>query len=268
MNAASTLKPDEYSRETARVMLQRHDVMREILAETIEAANKGQILESGRTKCPNTGRDGKIRDAFARHPRAIDLAPCRHERGGAWHTHVTEDELRYPENSLPDMANVVYGAIDVSIVVGTQTADVFMSAGDDEALIEEFENAIGEQVGSPKGLAEAMEAGRVNPVQSRKRVREALPNLFETHETNYAELDEAVDELFIEEAPRKLSSRDEVTSEPAHELIVNRLFSADSIDQAAEQADLGGVDLSGLVISTVLGNIVGEIANRVIWGER
>jgi len=270
---ATTIRVDEPSAETADEMMARDDIMRESLDETLSAAESGQILEAGRTNCPSHGRDGAIRGVLERFPRAVQLSSCRTDRGGSWHTHVTPGELRSPENSLPDMANVIYGALDVSIVVGYESADVFVSGDDDMVMRDAFHNAIGESFESPEGLYESITSGRVDPVTSRSRVREALSPLVSRRETGYPEMAQRVADLTPASfASPFQSSRDEATSDkPTGSIGYQQLraFDPQSFEAVAEDTEdlVGGVDISGLVISTIVGNVVGEIVNRTIWGE-
>ena len=91
MDEPQTISRDEMAMELATSMVEQRDIMRSILKETLRSAKMGHIREAGRTKCP---RSGEVRGSLQRFPRAIDLASCPVSKGGTWHTHVTEDEIR------------------------------------------------------------------------------------------------------------------------------------------------------------------------------
>lgn len=171
-------------------------VMREILDETIPADRGAQVTESGRTFC---GDEAGVRGPLARFPRAVELASCPfNARGGTWHTHVTKDQLRTPTNSLPDTANVIFGEIDVSAVVGTQSVDVVVAPADHEAGIAAFREAVGVDVDSTDDVVDAIIGGRITqPADARGRVRHQLGALFETRHVNFGALDRRIEESGI-----------------------------------------------------------------------
>jgi len=247
--------------ELASIMTDADDTMRTIISETVASAKNGAIKESGRTVCPQSV---SVKGPLGRFRRSIDLAACPSDSGGTFHTHVSPGELRTPTNSLPDMANVVYGLIDVSVVAGTRSADVITAAEDQVAMVNVFENAIGERFGGPRELFRAIKDGRVMPSTARQRAREVLAPLVSTEKTGYDDLEGEITTVPRSNwAPPAMSGRGETyagQAAPAH-------FTTESLDAAAAKMDdvVDGFDLSGLVISTTVGTVVGGAIERLIW---
>lgn len=262
MNAAA-VSPDPQAQELSEQMVANDETMRTIIEETITSAQNGAIKEAGRTVCPGSG---SIKGPLGRFRRSIDLASCPVSRGGTYHTHVSPRELREPVNSLPDMANVVYGLIDVSVVAGTRSADVITAAEDQVAMVNVFENAIGERFGGPRELFRAIKDGRVMPSTARQRAREALAPLVSTAQTGYDDLEAEIETVPAKNwAPPAMSGRGEAFAGQA----APAYFAPDSVDAAASKMDdvVEGFDLSGLVISTTVGTLVGGAIERLIWGN-
>lgn len=264
MDTPATTERDPDAFRLAEEMVRRRDILETIVMETIDSAATGDIREAGRTKCPTGDR---IRGPLGRFEKAINLHQCPGGAGGVWHTHITPDEIRRPENSLPDMANVIYGLTNVSIVVGTETADVMVAAKDPMAARDEFENALGVRLGGPEALVEELSSGRLAPTSSRRRVRANMDDLFYTRETD------------LEESQRKLRSiQPEQWGDPRGTGRDER-FSGNvpgippvqtkNIEEAASvmTRQLAGVGLGQLVLSTSIGTVVGEVVNRVLLGE-
>lgn len=185
-------KPSREAAGLADTMLSDTETMRTILDETIPAQNsRGErVHESGRTVC-GSGDTAKVRGPLARFPTSVELAECpRGVRGGTWHTHVTKSELREPNNSLPDTANVIFGHIDVSIVAGTRNAEAVIAAEDPERAKDAFRNAVGADVESTEDVVDAIISGRISdPKAARGRVRSKLSGLFERRRTGFGDLD-------------------------------------------------------------------------------
>ena len=251
--------------QLADEMVERHDVMQQIVWETLNSAMTGQIKEAGRTKCP---ANGSIEGPLQRFPRAIDLASCPTERGGAWHTHVTPEEIRNPENSLPDISNVLFGLLDVSVVAGSETADVVVSPEDDQVARDIFRNAIGADVSSPQEVTEAAMSGRINPPRARERVRDALPELFRTAPTGYTQFEDAIQSLHAEQWAHPAGSG-KLEAFTGNTMTFNPVVATDSFDDAGEAADqlLNRWQLKSLVISTAIGTIVGTYVERLVFGD-
>lgn len=161
-------------------MLEREDTMREILLETIEDRR-----ESGRTLC---GPDGRVRGPLARFPSAVELdSRCPFQTAGAWHTHT--HSLRKPIQSLPDVANVVFGNLDASVVVGAAESVGMVAAQDREAMKIEFRDAIGLEVNSPEEVVDALKSRVIrNPSAARHRVRRRLSPLITRIETQFPDV--------------------------------------------------------------------------------
>ena len=264
MDQQAEIARDERAAELATFMLERRDTMREIVEETLTSAMEGNIREAGRTMCPQNQR---IKGPLQRFPRAIDLASCPVNRGGTWHTHVTPREIRTPVNSLPDMANVIYGLTNVSIVVGTNTADVVVAPDDQEAAQNVFANALGYDVQGPRDISDAIRAGRIRPTQSRRRAREALGPLVYQIETGFADLSAKVNDVPPDNwaAPHG-SGRDESFSGNRAGMVA---FGPDSFKTAADAGEnlLGGVGVKETAVSTAIGTIIGGIVSRAVFGN-
>lgn len=190
---AQSVRVSARAAELADEMLNNHEVMMSILNETIPSENEDDpvVRESGRTYC---GNDSTIRGPLARFPTAVELAECPlGTNGGTWHTHVTKKQLREPTNSLPDMANVFFGGIDVSIVAGTVEAEAVMAADDEQQAISEFQDALGAEVESTEDVVDAILSGKIpSPTDARRRVRSRMSDLFSRQKTRYNGLDTQV----------------------------------------------------------------------------
>lgn len=264
MRQSTAVKQSRRAAELAEMMLDNEKLMRTILDETLTSASNGDIREAGRTICPS---GGEVRGPLNRFPRAIDLASCPIGVGGTWHTHVTPHEIRNPVNSLPDMANVVYGLTNVSIVVGTRTADVMVSAEDDDAAVDTFRNAIGADVSGPADISDAIKAGRVMPSPARNRARDHLDTLIYTAETGYDDLDRAVADIPPDNWAAPFGSgRDE---EFSGNRAKTTAFAPDAFSTAGEEVEslIGTGELRNTAISTAIGTIVGGIVSRIVFGD-
>ncbi len=187
------LTPSDRATSLLELMKDRDGIKREVISETLDSKRGGQILESGRTFC-STPR--QVHGPINRFPKAVDLPQCPTGAGGAWHTHITYDEMKNPSNSLPDIATVVFGQLDLMAVVGTETAEYFLSASDPEAMRHEFNDAVGEAIDSPDQLLNSIDSGRMVPGPARERVRDRLRPLFHTERTGFSDLTERVDQKF------------------------------------------------------------------------
>jgi hypothetical protein len=167
-------------------MIQRDDVMRTIIQETLESGRQDQLTESGRTVCGTARRPlPPILRRFAQ----VTLPTCPARVGGTWHTHITREQLLRPENSLPDWANVAFGVVDVSIVVGAETSKVVVGSQDRSMMVNELRQVLGTQVESVEDVVEAILDGQVqDPTSARARLRSQLhPLVFEV-DTGFPEL--------------------------------------------------------------------------------
>lgn len=198
MNRSATVRRAPEADRLAETMAQQTGVMREILEETIPDSDADDVTvhESGRTVC---GDASNVRGPLARFPSSIELAQCpRGVTGGTWHTHVTKRELRNPSNSLPDAANVIFGDIDVSAVVGTQSMEMVISATDPGAAADAFSDAIGADVASTEDVIDAVIGQKIrDPADARQRVRRRLPGLFERRNTGFRDIDATLSKASI-----------------------------------------------------------------------
>lgn len=167
-------------------MVQRDDVMRTVIEETLESGRQGNLTESGRTVCGTAKRPlPPILRRFAQ----VTLPTCPRTVGGTWHTHITRDQLLNPENSLPDWANVVFGVVDVSIVVGAETSEVVVGSSDRSVMQHELRQVLGVDVGSPDVVVDAILDGEVqDPPMARPRLRQQLDPLVFEIDTSFPEL--------------------------------------------------------------------------------
>ena len=183
---STALRPDPDAERLAEQMVMADDTMHTILAETLDAAENGEVLESGRTTC---GTIASQMHPVQRFPKSVDLVECPRGVSGTWHSHVRRSELMQPEHSLPDMANAVFGAIDASVVVGAETSDVLMAAESRGEMQDAFRNVLGLDVQSTGDVVDAIEGEEIQEYQgARDRVRREFGRLFRTVDMPFAEM--------------------------------------------------------------------------------
>lgn len=261
--AEQPLRATDRGLEMADILIENTDVHQVILQETIESARDGQILESGRTAC---GNGASIRRPFDRFPTSVRLSSCPRGASGIWHTHVTTSQLREPEHSLPDWANVLFTDVSASMVVGTRTSEVVVAATDPELAIAEFQNALALDVTSTHEVVKAIRDGDIpDPTAARSRVRANLSPLVSRVMTNYPAFDQAVSEvgrpsidaLEVIEANQMYNAFTHWKSEGLH----RRARECQPL--ARQMTD--GISIRELVVSTAIGNIVGEVTKRLLF---
>lgn len=274
-NRPDGIAPSQSAEAVVDMMVEETDVQRQILEETLAAEQQGEILESGRTLCT---QPGSIRGPLRRFPMSVDLQRCPVGASGAWHSHVTPDELLRPHNSLPDVASVVYGQLDVISVVGAETAEYMMAADDTDAMQREFQDAVGLEVGSVEDLVSAMDAGRVNFGPARDRVRQRMPGLFRNVRTGFSDLS------------NKITARNEPTfaASPEYESVELMMFSeaptyAESMttpsgcnaatSALAEQAEESisskfPIDIAETAMGAAVGTVVGRIVESALFDNK
>jgi len=187
------LRPDPRAKELAEKMVMAEHTMHEILEETVSSAENGEVLESGRTVC---GSITTAEHPIQRFPKSVDLESCPRGVSGTWHSHVRQSELLEPEHSLPDMANVVFGAVDSSVVVGARRSDVFMASDDRDAMRRSFQNVLGLDVQGTSGVVEAIEDGEITDYGNvRDRVRSEFSGLFRTVDMPFGTMEQRVREI-------------------------------------------------------------------------
>lgn len=276
--SVADLEPAGEAADFARQMLEARETMETILEETLESAERGRLKESGRTAC---GSAADVRHPIARFPESVELQTCPRGLVGVWHTHVTEDELLHPDHSLPDLANVAFGAADISIVVGARTADAVVAAADREAMERAFQDAldVGPEVGSTEDVVVALQEGLVeDPQAARSRVREALGPLQHRADTGFDSIaarvrtEPEVPQLTMATIPcgshrhhrggHGRPATGAVTRAP------ERLRQqARACGTAARQGVEGsGISIRELVIGQTLGTIVGTLTSRIVFG--
>lgn len=276
------MNPDPDAYDLGQWMLESTDVEDRILLETIESAERGDLTESGRTVCNRSN----ISDPIDRFPRAVDLRSCPiTQSAGIWHTHVTMDQIKNPDHSLPDWANVIYGQADASIIPGVETTQVVYAPEDYDAAQAAFENAVGAEFSSADDVASAVTNGNINPVTARRRVEDALSSIAERYDTYRPELLEyATDAPIGASVPArtpisasgcaaydtrfKTGQRPTVSvSGLTHSAEVTNALSSYISDStiAVKESDQLNVNIGEIVIGTAIGTIVSTIVERIVF---
>lgn len=265
------VSPDPAADELARGMLSESETQKTIISETLQAAESGRITESGRTAC---GDGSRILGPQSRHPAAISLTMCPWSRGGAWHTHVTPDEVRNPKNSIPDMANVVYGLLDVSIVSGIESSEAIIRAEEPEEAKNVFQDALGVDAQSPDDVVDALMDGRIpDPEDAASRIRSRLSSLFKRVKTGFNELERWASDVEYGMLTMSMYEHDAVAYSNYATKVVDSYGNnmTESFTAAGngtkELTDKLNVDLANLVVSTAVGTVVGEAVSRVVFND-
>lgn len=186
--------PSQRGSDLGSYLLDQWELHEAILDETISSAEDGQAIESGRTVCPAGGHEVHL--PLARFPRAVELQSCPSGSTGIMHAHVTAPQLKEPEHSLPDIANVLLGGVDASVVVGTRRHELLVSPdirSDGTAVLK---NVLGLAVETPEDVVNALKRGAItNPPLVRQRIRDQLPRLFEHHPAGFDELTRRIERV-------------------------------------------------------------------------
>jgi hypothetical protein len=262
------VEPDRGAIMLADEMMDRDDIMRTILSETIESSSDGKPSESGRTYCQSWG---SILPPSSAGPASIQLQTCLSGPVGIWHTHPGARGVTDPVNSLPDMANVVFESVDVSIVPGAENADIMVAPADAEAAQDAFRQAVGADLRSAGDVRDAINARRLDPVSSRARAREALSGLLVEAETGYSDINPPTKSVVASQHGAGgqavcACSTEPKTSAPtrASECLetTEREFeaAASNISERVDKLEIGSI-----AISAAVGNVVGEVVNRVLF---
>lgn len=267
MSTAVLFAPDEEAMGLARQLEGAEDVHREIINETLTSAENGQIKESGRTVC---GSLSKVLSPIARFSKRVTLDSCPRGASGGLHSHVTLDELQTPHNSLPDIATVMYGQMDVSGVVGTDSMELVVRADDGDAAKEVFNDIVGVEGSSPNRVVNAVLSGDIDPDRAHTEVRRRLGSLFLTSQTGYHDLRRHAESLFPLDNPVEFGQYD------AHEAAVfqivmqqeeprNTFEKLDDVGDQVEQVETPGDDsLRNLAIGAAVGTVVGTVIEKVV----
>lgn len=219
VGSRAAARPDPEAMRLAQDMFDRDDVMAAILDETIPTQDGSKVTESGRTMC---GPDREIHGPLARFPSAVELASCpRGVNGGTWHTHVTRSQLKNPSNSLPDTANVIFGDIDVSMVVGTESAEAVVAHENLAEGKQAFRESLGADIDSTDDVIDAIISGAVDdPANTRQRIRRRLSPLFVRQRVNFSDLDHRLEQSGI---PAHSMLSFEVIDAKHHAVVANQL---------------------------------------------
>jgi len=182
--SSAPLTPTDTTAEAAEYAA-NSPVGRTIIEETLnEGIETGELTESGRTWCSGDEK-GTYRDPIQRLPAAIDLSGCPPgDLVVTWHTHTTEQQLRNPEHSLPDIANVAFGRVDVSVVPGIESDHILVGAADRDEMAAQFQNALGVEAEQPSDVTDAIENGTIfNAPSLRDRTFEVFDGLTQRMES-------------------------------------------------------------------------------------
>ena len=264
------------------------DVSRTVLDETLDAAiSDGQITESGRTWCSSAPKteDG-LKHPIARYPAAVELEGCPPgDLVVTWHTHTSPDQLYNPEHSLPDIANVAFGPVDVSIVPGIESDHVLVSAADGGAMAEAFRNAIGMDVNSPEDIVDALDTGTIPaPTALRDRAFDAFGSLVQRVPASRPGLAAIADDVIdpdvtpdsdqvcaglqsIECDPTQPGG-DVVASQPPTPLRASSVLRRESRTVAYEAENIASrFDIAETVVGTTVGMFTSRVLERAVFGE-
>lgn len=273
MSTLARLEPDPEAKALAEDMTDADSVMETILRETLDADDSGTITESGRTVCGGS----RVLGPISRFPTAVTLPTCPAHRGGTWHTHVTPEQLRRPTNSLPDTANVVFGNLDVSVVVGTQSAHTVVRAADEQAMRERFIDALGFEVEGIGDVSKAAARGEIDPVAARQRVQSELSDLTFRTRTGFNRLTEQTRDVEPPEPGMSQEAQDAFTfMSLAQRQTLPSSSMATAVSQIGDDFDTAGgalgqiaddLDLKESALSTGVGVVVGELVNRIVFDQ-
>lgn len=264
MKSTEMVAPSPDAEDLAERMIERHDVMEAILDETLTSADRGNIKESGRTVCSESQ---EVTGPGKRFNRSVQLSSCPVGLTGTWHTHVTQTELQTPQHSLPDWANVIFGGVDSSVIVGVDAGDVVVAPAYPEQAIEAFQQALGYQVRSPEDVVRGIRNGQIeDPPAARQRVRNQLASLHYTFPTDYPELAERI-------------SGDAIPQyQPGFDAMAIQMEQIRTSDVANLRRDarnagayldsvLESFDIKSEAISSATGIVVGQLVTRFIFGD-
>lgn len=296
--SSTPLTPDEKVIEAAEYAA-GSPVGQTVVEETLNAGiETGELTEAGRTWCSGDP-DGEYRDPIQRLPAAIDLSGCPPgELVVTWHTHTTEDQVRNPEHSLPDIANVALGRVDVSVVSGVESDHILIGAADRDTMAEQFQNALGVEVSDPGDVTDAIEDGAIfNAPSLRDRAFEVFDGLTHRVSVDRSELTPVVDDLFdpdtesvtadscdglhtIECDPERpggdrVRPDAEATAtpqQPAHTqpprlrtTVMMRQTSRITTENVAKM--VSEYDITGTVVGTAVGMFTSRILERAVFGD-
>lgn len=164
--------------DVSKTLLDAEDLQRAILRESAESGT-----ESGRTIC--AGREIEPSERGFKH---VELPACPVGKAGVMHGGGGHD-FRNPQHSLVDVGVVLFSSASASLVVGSESSDLFVEPRDqdrDEA-IRRFESALGgESIESPEDVSRVLTNGSLDPREARRRTRSQLEPLFRSVETPHS----------------------------------------------------------------------------------
>ena len=268
------LEPAPVATELAASIIDDDDLQRKLLRDTVDTGD-GATLEAGRTFCGTDDEDG--REPRDRGERSVELETCPVDEPTAIvHTHPSEAELRNPQHSLPDLANVAFEDVDASVVVGAETSSVVYRATDPQAQREVFRNALGLPVESAGDVVAAFENGQIDdPTLARRRVVDAFGSLVDTARTEHVDvLDDEPEMVAAAESLVMYSAFEfpdpteffEASDTERHPTQQQRLRGVDSLRQSARAgAAIGEAAIPNeRVKQTAVGTVVGMLTSRAV----
>jgi hypothetical protein len=168
---------DAHAESVAELLTEMTDVQNEVLRESLDGR------ESGRTICgPDT-----VLDPIGRGYRSVDVNWCPSGGGGMIHGGGGHD-FKAPEHSLVDVAIVLFHEPRASLVVGSESSDVFIEPQDIESAQQRFRDVLGADVSNAKETAMALSSGRTRlPETARRRARSEMDQCYRTVATDHTE---------------------------------------------------------------------------------
>ena len=245
----------------------KSDLVGKTLQETAASATDGVPLEAGRTICNDLDT---VYDVVERHPTAVDFRGCSAPGlVGLIHTHP--NELDHPQHSLPDWANIVYGAADASVVAGTDTCDVVVAPLDRDKAQRQFTDAIGYNAQSPEDVVDAIHTEITNPPAARQRVSNRLsPLQFTIQSPAEMDLPSAFTNSAAEMEP--VAAAPIVVTDSRHQIINRSQSSISAVRAKAHNTGVAAesvlresqINISSIVIGTIIGDLVSTGLERTI----
>ena len=171
------VEPSSEAERLAEEMAGATELHEEVLREAAETGN-----ESGRSVC---GTAENAKEPSDRSFSNVVLKGCPLNNRGFIHGGGGHDP-ESPEHSLIDMANVIFGYGDASLVVGAREGDMMLAPSDEYEtdVVAEFRNAIGAEVEGTSDVEAALSSGKIrDPSSARRRFRRSVPSLFRTVDT-------------------------------------------------------------------------------------
>jgi len=258
----------------------------DVLVETIRSGqDTGQLLESGRTWCSSDDA-GEYRDAIERFPAAIDLSGCPpDDTVVTWHTHTTRDQLANPDHSIPDIANVAFGRVDVSIIPGIESDHLLVASADRDQMAETFRSVTGIDADGPTDVTAAMDTGQVtDPPQLRERLFAEFDTLEKRIDTGRDYMRPHVDALFedgvdtgedccgLHTLDDAAVGGDHIADDPPEPpvagLRANAVLRREArVSQSALNDAVDRFDITETVVGTAVGMFTSRLLERAVFGE-